>query len=169
LFKVRLAFVLSAPLLLLAPVCMAAISINMKVPTFIQVEGGTVNFLLPFSDFTTGAESETAVVLYTVIANSVNRSQGVLKAKINSTDTDLNVQAKFNSFTNQGGNAALVQSQPGFVILTTTDISLADKVRLSGSGRIVQGDVGIAFKAKALTELAAQTRIKTVQLTFTDA
>ena len=168
-FKASLAGFLLVLQCLLVPVCAADIvSLRFQVPSFIQLESESSSLTLLFSDFSPGAESEPARMEYMIMANNVTRQRGVLMAQIDSKDPDLDLQAQFDGFNNLGGNALLVQTPKEFVTLTDRDVLLADKTPVSGSGKTVRGTFGILYKARAIKELTAGTRIKTIKLTFTD-
>ncbi len=167
-FKAGLGFALAAQFFFGSIGAAHNVSLRFQVPSFIQFESASSNLTLPFADFSPGAESETAAMEYRIKANNVTRQRGVLMVQIDSKDSDLDLQARFANFSNAGGTAILVRNRQAFVTLTERDVFLADKTPVSGSGRTIQGSFEIAYKARAVKELPAGTRIKTIKLTFAD-
>lgn len=129
-------------------------------------QDASLNFT--FSDYKTGSTTETIPVNYTLIGNDVGRLQDVVVLKMDQVLSGMDFQSRFDSYTNNTGNASLVAAQGGFVTLGTTDIGIADKQTLSGDGKILDGVMVLSYRAVATEDLAAGDHIAAVTVMFVD-
>ena len=144
------------------------VPIKVKAPPALNFSSDTPSFMLSFSDFTSGSVSDTATVTYTISANKVKRDNNVVLAHLDSLFTGIDVEADMGPYTKVGGNASLVEVQAGYVVIPTSDVGLANKIKDKGSGKVVEGNFPITFRAVATEDLAAGNETVTLVVTFID-
>ncbi len=135
---------------------------------FIDFTSNRSSFTLNFSKFTRGVTTNTTDVTYTIKANNVVRTEGVVLAKLDDLFPNIALQAQLDSYTKNGGDAHLVATSNGFISVTTQEAGLANKVVDEGSGKILDGTFMIHYQAKALEDLAAGEHIRTLTVIFAD-
>lgn len=126
------------------------------------------SFTLAFSDFKKDSTTNQEDVTYSVKANEVVRTDDVAVARLDDLFPNIAFQAQFVSYTKRGGNAQLVAAQPGWISITVQDTGIADKVRETGTGKLVDGTFVVRYQAQAIEDQAAGEHIRTLTVTFAD-
>ena len=129
------------------------------------------NFTLTFANTTNGSDSDNKTVIYTVTANNMPNTAltGAVSAKINALVSGITLKANPGAYTNNGsaGNATLDTAVATYTDVTTTAVNLYNKPVTTGAqGKVLNGLVGINYKATATRDLAASDG-GTVTLTVT--
>lgn len=144
------------------------VPIEILSETSIDFTADRASFSLDFSQFTKGATTNTVEVNYTIMANDVVRTKDVVLVKLDDLFPNIALQAQFDSYTKQGGNARLAASPDKFVTVTTREKGLADKTVDEGDGKILDGAFVIRYQAEALKALEAGEYIRTLTVIFAD-
>jgi len=132
------------------------------------MQADQANFTLAFSDFASGSVSGNQVVNYSVKANNVTKTVGVVQAQLNSLFTGVNFQANAGPYSLTGGNASLLASNSGFVTVGTSATNLYNRNKLSGNGNIVYGSFPVTYQATATSDLSPSSSTSTLTVTFID-
>ena len=162
--------------LVVALVCLGGKTLDAEIHFQIEIlSEGSINFTtgessfpLRFSDFRAGSLTTVVGATYSISANSVVRTEGVVLARLDSPFPDIAFQAQFVSYTKNGGNARLVPAQSGYVTVGVQDVGLADKVADSGNGQMLDGTFVINYRAQAINDLIAGSHFRILTVTFTE-
>ena len=127
------------------------------------------SFTLNFSDFRKNSVTNTVNVSYIVSANDVTRLDGVLLGRLDDLFPDISFEADFGSYVKTGGNARLVEAEPGYETVTAQNVGIANKVVDAGDGKLIEGQFDINYRARALDDLVAGSHYRVLTLTFTEA
>lgn len=123
---------------------------------------------LIFPDFTNGAVTNAISVNYSLMANDVGRTQGVISGHLEQLIPGIDFQANVGSYSKQSGNASLVPASAGFVVVTTDETGLADKVVDEGDGKLVDGTLTITYRAVITGDQPAGQQTGMYTVSFVD-
>jgi hypothetical protein len=143
-------------------------AVTLSVPIVNQFQADTQNFTLTFSDFIPGSVSDTRVVTYSVKANNVSKSAGVIQAQISGLPEGVDLQANPGAYIKRGGNASLRPATSDFFALASAIATLYNRITDSGDGKVLLGSFPVAFRANARSYLSAMTVTPALTVTFTD-
>jgi hypothetical protein len=145
-----------------------SVPVTILASTTFYITADISSLTLDFSDFISGAVSESIVVNYTVVANDARASTNVISASLNSAFQGMQLQAKFGTYVNNGGNARLTAKNANFVNIGTASLGLANKQRISGTGRLINGAFPITYQVRATQDLEAGSQSRVLTITFID-
>lgn len=123
---------------------------------------------LIFPDFTNGAVTNTISVNYSLMANDVGRTQGVISGHLEQLLPGIDFQANVGSYSKLSGNASLVPAASGFVVVTTEETGFADKVVDEGDGKLVDGTLMITYRAVITGDQPAGQQTGMFTVSFVD-
>jgi hypothetical protein len=144
-------------------------TVTATVPSLINITADTANFTLTFSDFVSGSASDTKTVNYTVKANNVTKTTGVVTGQLGALFTGIDLKASVGTYTKASGNARLLASTAGYVtILAASATNLADRTIDAAPGKTIRGILPITYRATATADLDAGTQSNTLTISFID-
>ena len=135
----------------------SAQQVTISVPNINEITSERDTFTLDFKDFIPGSETNTELITYTIKANALNRTEGVIQAKVETTQPGMAIQANVGSYAKTGGDASLVASQSGFTTVGSSWVNLADRRIDAGLGNTAIGSLPISYKAVAEDYLDARS------------
>lgn len=147
-------------------------TVTLTIPTTLQFSApaGDMNFNLTFADYVENAETDTKTVTYTVKANNMTRTAGVVTAKLDELYPNIDFKADVGTYTKASGNGSLKETAADFTTITAASaVNLADRETDSGNGKTVRGTLPITYKAIAKADLSAETLNRTLTVTLIDA
>jgi len=140
--------------------------VTVRVPELLNISADTSNFMLTFSDYVTGSESDTQTVNYTVKANKMTKASGVISGALGTLFTGVDLKADVGVYTKAGGTASLVESEAGYITIGDSATDLADRQVDAGSGLNTRGSLPITYKAVATADLDAGDQQQTLTISF---
>jgi hypothetical protein len=144
-------------------------TVTTSVPSIISITADTANFTLTFSDFVTASETNTQLVNYTVKANNMTKTTGVVTGQLSGLFTGMDLRADIGTYVKAGGDARLVESGAGFLTIgTVAAVNLADRAVDTAPGKKIRGVLPVTYKAVATADLDAGTQNKTLTISFID-
>ena len=146
----------------------AQVPLEIAASTSIDFTADRSSFALNFPNFTKGSVTNLVEVHYSVIANDVVRTEGVVLAKLDEAFPNISLQTQFDSYNKRDGNAHLAPAQNEFVTLTTQDVGLANKIVDEGNGKMLDGTFIIRYRAEALEDQVAGQHLRTLTVIFAD-
>lgn len=143
--------------------------VTVSVPTILEFSADTTNFTLTFSDYLQNSETDTKTVIYSVKANNMTKTTGVMNAKLDGLFTDVDLKADTGAYTKASGNASLIESASGFAtILAASAVNLANRVTDSGNGKTLRGTIPVTYKAVATNDLQSGNLSQTLTVSLLD-
>lgn len=171
----RSTLIILAIQLVFSPVTMASSetfsnTVTVEIPSYLFIEGDKGNLDLSFNDYRPGSETNTQSVVYTVMGNSFTQSEGApaVTARLDGTFPDIDLKARMEAYTKEGGNAELGAASGDFITVGPSDTTLAKKAHATGDGKLLRGQMQVAYKAVATSSLKAGTHSQQLTLTLTD-
>jgi len=146
----------------------ASHAVTVNVPSVISLTADTAGIVLNFTDFVTGSESDIKTVNYTVKANNMSKTNGVVSAKLASLFTDLSLRGDPGAYVKTGGNAHLEESAVGYITIDAVGVNLMNRVTDSGTGKVTRGTFPVSYKAVASADLSPDVQIQNLTITLTD-
>jgi len=145
-------------------------TVSLAVPTTLAFSANETNFTLTFADYIATSETDTKSVTYTVKANNMTKTAGVVTAKLDALYDNIDFKADVGSYTKTSGNGSLKETAAGFTTITAASaVNLADRQTDSGNGKTVRGTLPITYKATAKEDLSAQTLTGVLTISLIDA
>ena len=126
----------------------------------------SLNFTFPNAE--EGAVSDTVDVTYSVISNNAGRTQGLVSVRLDEEFEGIELQAQAGTFQKHGGNAALVPAAPGFVNVSSSEVSLADKTVDAEQGKLIDGALPVTYRAVLTRPQPAGQHVRTLTISFMD-
>jgi hypothetical protein len=145
-----------------------SIPVTILTSTTFSIAADISSLTLDFSDFISGAVSKAVTVNYTVLSNDARASANVISASINSAYQGMQLEARFGTYVNSGGNATLKAKNSNFVTIGTALQGLANKQKITGSGRLISGAFPITYQVRATQDLEAGSQSRILTITFID-
>ncbi|MBU3759226.1 MAG: hypothetical protein FGM27_04775 [Candidatus Omnitrophica bacterium] len=143
--------------------------VTLSVPTKLELTADAANFTLTFADFAKSSETDSKTVVYGLKGNNVTRLTSVLTGQLAALFPNIDFQADVGAFTKVSGNATIVEAGAGFrTIGAAAPLGLANKQVDSGTGKMVNGNLPITYKAVALNDLETGTFTQTLTISFID-
>ena len=144
--------------------------ITIEVPPYLFINSDQRDLRLTFSDYKTGAESNTETVVYTVMGNNMTQSDGApaVIARLDGSFPAIDFKARVGAYLKQGGNMELGAISSDFVSIGDSETPLARKANSSGDGKLLRGQIEVSYKAVATVPLTAGQYSQQLTLTLTD-
>lgn len=144
--------------------------VTISVPTYLFFDSDQKDLNFSFSDYHSGAESNSQTVVYQVKSNGLMQSEGApaVMAKLDGSLPDMELQVKVGSYSKEGGNSELAPVSGDFVTLNESDIAIAKKANSQGDGKLLRGQIAMTYKAIATSNLTAGEYARQLTLTLTD-
>ncbi len=145
--------------------------VTIEVPSYLFIEASQKNLNLTFSDYQPGSETQTETVVYTVKGNGMMQSEGsaAMTARLDGgTFPNMDFKARVGAYTKQGGNTELGAALSDFVVIKNSDTTLARKANSTGDGKLLDGQIEVAYKAVAANSLQPGKYSQDLTLTLTD-
>jgi hypothetical protein len=144
-------------------------TVTTTVPSLISIAADTANFTLTFSDFVTASETNTQLVNYTVKANNMTRTLGVVTGQLSALFTGMDLRADVGTYVKASGDARLVESAAGFITIgNVTAVNLANRAIDTAPGKKIRGVLPVTYKAVATADLDAGSQNQTLTISFID-
>jgi hypothetical protein len=160
----------------LAPVAYAgsastAHTVTVTVPNTLSISADVSNFTLTMADFASGSDSDTQQVIYTIKSNNNTLAADavMLKGKLGTLFTDIDLFANPGAYTKTAGNFSLTESAAGDIKILASDVNLAKKTGITGAGKNSRGTIPVDYKATSTAELVAGSSNQTLTITVVDA
>ncbi|MEI8345732.1 MAG: hypothetical protein WCG06_06645 [Candidatus Omnitrophota bacterium] len=144
--------------------------VTLSVPSILSISADTTSLTLAFADFVASSVTDIKTVIYTVKANNMTKTTGVISAKLDTLFTGVDLKADPGAYiASAGSNAKLIESTSGAITVTAAGVNLMDRQTISGSGKIALGSFPVAYQATALTDLSADYNpTQNLTITFAD-
>jgi len=142
-------------------------SVTITVPQVLKFSGETSSINLAFPDSIAGSETNVQSVNYSVKTNNLLKQNGVIQAKLDSPFDSIDFKASPGGYVKTGGNASLVAANSGYVTVSTESVNLYNKQTDEGTGKIVEGNFPISYKALALSDLAPSNTSRNLVISIT--
>ena len=126
------------------------------------------SFQLTLPDYRQGTTSDAVEISYSLLANDVGRLEDLVVVRLMTEFDGIALEGRMGHFTAHGGTAHLTASSSDFKALSTADLGLANKGADSGNGRMIDGDLTLLYRAKALKDLEAGRHDNTLIVSFVD-
>lgn len=145
-------------------------SVKINVPPTITLTGSQKDVALAFPNSASGAETNTATVVYTVNSNGMMQADGapVVTAQLDGAFTGIEFKASVGSYAKEGGNTELASLTSGFTTVRDSPTGLAAKANSTNGGRLLKGSFPVSYKAVATTNLASGNFARQLTITLTD-
>ncbi|MEI8345733.1 MAG: hypothetical protein WCG06_06650, partial [Candidatus Omnitrophota bacterium] len=142
---------------------------TLPLPKTISLSADTTNISLMFQDYLADSVTDTKTVFYTVKANNLNKTTGVISAKLDTLFTNVEFSADPGAYTLLSGNAKLEESASGYITVDTAGVNLMNRTTVSGNGKSTRGSFPVTYQAKALQDLSADYNpTQALTITFAD-
>lgn len=109
-----------------------------------------------------------AEVSYTIMANDVGRLQDLILVRVSPEIEGIALETRMASYAKQGGTARLTANSSDFVTISADDRGVADKTVDEGEGKILDGQLTLLYRARALRDLEAGMHEATLIVSFAD-
>ena len=147
-------------------------TVTIDVPEVLSLSADAGNFTLTFPDFvTTGSETDTKTVVYTVKSNNMGQADdsAAMNANLDFLYDRVDLKAQVGSYTKVSGNTELAAASAGFVTIDADvpGVALANKANSTDDGRVLNGSIPVTYKGVATADVPSgpQTHILYVTLT----
>ncbi len=146
-------------------------SITVAVPSFLSMTADKSDFTLTFADYITGSETNTDTVTYSVRANNLDKTNGVVSAKLDSLYDNVTLKADPGAYSKVNGNASLTEAAAGFIAVDASGVSLMNKTVDNGTGKTTRGSFPVIYKASADQDLSVDAfpQVRVLTVTFANA
>ncbi len=144
---------------------------TVTVPEVLSITADTSTIALNFSDWSTGAVSDTKTVVYTVNSNDMGQADGdtAINANLDYLYDRIDFKAKVGSYTKVGGNTELAAISSNYVTIGSSNTAIAKKANTTSStdGKLLKGMLPITYQAVATANVPAgpQTHLMFITLT----
>ncbi len=161
-------------LLVVSPVYAATQAANQRVmievPSSLVISSSQNDFLLQFPDTYQGSETNSITVNYSISANGMMQADGApaILAQLDGTFSGMDFKASVGRFAKISGDTELSPSAGGFVTIRDFALPLATKANSTGSGRVLNGNLPITYKAVATSNLSSGIYARQLTITLTD-
>ncbi len=144
--------------------------VTISVPSYLFFDSDQKDLNFSFSDYHTGAESNSQTVTYKVQSNGLMQSDGAsaVMAKLDGSLPDMELQVKVAAYSKEGGNSELAPVSGDFMALNESDVAIAKKANSQGDGKLLRGQIEMTYKAIAKSNLTAGEYARQLTLTLTD-
>ena len=156
------------PLIAYADGNAADVVIHFQSQSSISFTANQSSFQITLPDYQQGTASEALEISYSIMANDVGRLEDLVLVRLMAEFDGIALEARMGTFSDHGGTAHLTASSSDFKAMSTTDLGLANKAINSGDGRMIDGDLTLFYRAKALKDLEAGRRDNTLIVSFVD-
>lgn len=145
-------------------------SVTVEIPSYLFIEGDKRDLNFSFDDYRAGTETQSQSVVYTIMGNSFTQSEGApaVTARLDGIFPDIDFRARMEAYTKEGGNAELGAASGDFISVGQAETILAKKANATGDGKLLRGQMQVAYKAVATSSLKAGTHSQQLTLTLTD-
>ncbi len=126
------------------------------------------SFELTLPSYLEGSTSQPAEVSYSIMANDVGRLEDLVLVRLAPEIEGIALEARMGTFVKQGGTARLVANASDFIALSAQEQGVLDKAIDEGEGRIVDGNLTLLYRARALQDLEAGRHEATLIVSFAD-
>lgn len=171
----RLILIIFAILYKSSSLCFAASEtftnqVTVEVPSYLFIEGDRKDLNLTFMGYQAGSETNTQMIVYTVMANSLGQTDGapVVTAKLGGIFPNMDFRARVGAYTKEGGNAELGALSSDFITVGESETVLARKTNSTGDGKVLRGQIEVSYKAVAASSLKAGSYSQPLSVTLTD-
>lgn len=142
-----------------------SVPLQIQVAEFLSLQASSSSMTLVFNNFTSGSMTNTVSMSYDVSSNNARQATNVFLANLTTLFPQIDLQADFASYANNGGNARLVEAASGFVTIGTTNTTLANKQTISSNGRTLIGTATVNYRAVAKADLEAGNQVGYLTIT----
>jgi len=142
---------------------------TVDVPENLSISADVGSFTLTMPSNASGTISNTQLVTYTLAANKMSQADGsaAINVNLDFLYDRLQFEASVGTYTKIGGNTEVADAAPGFQVIGTSNVGVANKANSTGAGDILDGTLPIAYRAVATDELPAGSQVHTLFVTLT--